>query len=1309
VGWATTALCLTVAAPDVAWVAQPPAVSIVVVLGDQTPLIFSSDRAAPPTLTVIEAAKRLRLDPRLARVSLRIVASDPFTDARLAQVAAATVVIVPGLEPPSMERLGPAIASVVKRGGHAYLVTDGDDAGAGPPGLTRDPALTAYAIAGGVDNWEAMLRRAVERHIDPRLDVPDPITLPDSGYWNPRSGRVTASFEAFLADVTSQSTGDPMRPWVGLVVGRAEVRSAQSRLALTLIDALDRRGFNVATVFAPSIEDAVRGFVLEGRAGPSLEALVLLIKGDVNPDRVVPLLTSIDVPVLNALSLQSTNRDGWEASAAGLSLNDRHSLMFWSELAGAIAPTVVATRERQHDRLFDVDYRGDEPIAERITRLVDRVAKQIDLRRTPVARKRLALIYYNTPPGHGHVEAEYLNVFASLTRMFERLRIEGYQTGDVPEDPEELRRLVMAHGLNASRESRGALAQTATAGRAVLLPITRYRAWFDQQPKSLRDAMIKTWGQPEAALDMVWFDGQNRKSFVFPVMQFGNILLAPQPPSGWDLDTGKAYTDLRQPPHHQYLAFYLWLQREFRAQAVVNVGAHGTHESLPGKDAGFTAADPSEIIVGDIPQVYPFVVAHVGDALRARRRGMATIISHMMPPYQRAVLNSELTLLVELVSDYGVARQTSEIGAAGILAEMNRRASTLGVLKDIEMAQLEDGDDVATLGRYLLDLGQRAAPYGLHTFGVSPTPEMRRSTAEAIVDFAGPLSAVERARQQAGFETAIEASATAELDSFIAALSGRYVPAGVGGIPLRKPASLPTGRNIFGFDPTRVPTPAAWEQGRQLAERYVAEYLERHGRYPSRTVFVGLWDSIRADGVTHAEILALLGVKPRWDDRGTVIGVEVIDRATLGRPRVDVTVVPAGRSDGLLIKLVDDGVSAVKGLDEPDNPLPRHMSDAAKRLTAQGVDAELAARIAAVRVFTAPLGASGTGLDNVIPASNTWNTEARVADVYFNRMGALYGQGFWGDQPMADALGTTVFRMAFEGVESAFHTYSGDSVAVLDHTSAYRHLGGALLAARQVNQTTPEAIIVNLEGGKATHESLDRFMGRELRTRYTNPEWVKSMLDEGHSGGGFVNEVVQRLFGFQVTAPEAVDGAKWQEIYATYVADRNQLGVVDRFRQGGNLLAYQALVDRMIVAVNKGYWSADATTVAHLNAVNRAVIAEAGVGCEADSCSSPEVVAQAQAIDRSLLQAGVRRLHQQQGLSPSTSTSGSDRFADAVWQTTQTPTIPLSPLGRRLSGAALLVMLAWTAGVAYRMRRSVTARSQLSLAARSLIKPADEG
>ncbi|WP_398305006.1 cobaltochelatase subunit CobN [Zoogloea sp.] len=1183
-------------------------------------VLFPGD---PAMQTAVNAVRQLRQDKALKDVRFRIVSSSSPGKDDIDALARADVGLIYNMGRELANTLEPAVASLRERKAHAYAVGAPYEEGEQRIGLTRDETLREYAQAGGADNYAAMIRLMLARDFDLPLKTVPPRPFPAIGIWAPGSGEVFDRFESFRDAYLRSHPDRSDRQWVGLVFNRVTAQAGSSLLLDAMIKAIEVRGFNVIPVFGYPSEIPAERFLLDDRGRARVVAIVgLALKMGNVPARTIPVMQHLDVPVINAISLYNQSREEWEASPLGLSLMERAWQLSGAEFAGAIAPTVVASKERLKDKETGIEYLTEMPIPERIDRLADRVRKWVSLRYELNSLKRVAVIYYNYPPGKENVGAAYLNVLPrSLWQILGRLEQEGYDTHGRPKSEDALFETLREHGTNIGNWAPGALEKLARSGQAVLMPVAEYRRWFDRQPAALREAMIKAWGEPEKSTVMLWRDPRGTPHFVFPAQRFGNLVFAAQPSRGWEGDPKKMYHDVALPPHHQYLAFYLWLQKGFKAHAMVHVGTHATHEWLSGKEVGFTAADPGEAMVADVPQLYPYIMDDIGEALQAKRRGMATIISHLTPPFDRATLNPELVSLRGLIDDFGVAAQKSESAAAARLGEINTLAGKLGILKDVGLSRLENAEQVEHLEHYLKEVSEQHAPFGLHTFGVAPSQALRQSTAAAILSLDRKLGDAERRRRQAELAALIESSAGAELDALVAGLAGRHVAAGPGNDPLRNPEALPTGRNLYGFDPSRLPTPGTWDQGRNLAEKFISDYRQRHGRFPDRVVF-NLWstEAMRHEGVTEAEILALLGVRPRWDERGRIDGVDVIPRSELGRPRVDVTIVPSGLyRDALpgLMQLLDEAVSQVKALPEDDNPVHANVERTRKLLEARGIPAPDAARLAAVRIFTEPSGAYGTGVDNVIQASNTWKDEKAIADVYFNRVGHLFGQGYWGERPGGAALAVDLFKMALKDAKAAVHSRASNVFGTLDNDDVFQYLGATAMAIRQVNGHTPETYILNLadgQGGK--HETLDKFMGREMRTRYTNPEWVKAMLKEGYGGARFIMKVTEHLWGWQVTVPEAVDGAKWQEMYETYVADRNALGVKDRFREAKNLLAYQAIVDKMLVAINKGYWQADVDVKAHLDKVNRELIAEAGVACNADSCSSEAITELARAQDK---------------------------------------------------------------------------------------------
>jgi cobaltochelatase CobN len=1190
------------------------------------------------SMTAIEAARQLRADPTLRGVRIHVYPSNEIRSRDLSGLERSRVVLVQTVGWTLAKAIAPELAKLRARGGRAFAVGSTWDNDIQALGFERDESLRAYMAAGGPGNVANMVRAALVKTGAWSGTVPPPQPLPELGALDVVTGQISASFDEYRRRYARYRPG---RPWIGLAFYRANAVSGQTTTLSELAIALEGRGFNVIAFFGYPPEAALERFGFDRDGRPALAAIgALSLKIGNNPRTLVPVLERLDAPVLNLITLSTQSRAQWEASPQGLDIMERAWQVAMAEYGGLVAPTVVASKERFVDPATGLEGLRETPIPERVARAADRLARWVELRQLRPADKRVAVIYYNYPPGKGNIGASYLNVLPrSLFNIVERLKAEGYRTDGAPPTEEALLVAIRDRGGNIGNWNPGVLEQRVRdglrEGTVQLLPVATYRRWLERDvPAALRRQMIEKWGEPEASDILVWRDAKGTPYFVFPAQRYGNVLLAPQPTRGWEQDVQKLYHEVSLPPHHQYLAFYLWLQKEWRAHAMVHVGTHATHEWHSGKEVGYTAADPGELFVGAVPQLYPYIVDDIGEGLQAKRRGMATIISHMTPPLDKASLNPELKQLVGAISDYKIAKEKSAATPAAMRADIAALARSQGLLKDLGIQEVDDAA-VEAIEHHIKDIEEKRSPFGLHTFGAAPAPEMRLATAEAVLSIESDIDEATRARRTAELVAAIERSAQAELDALVAGLAGRYVAAGPGNDPVRNPDSLPTGRNFYGFDPSRMPTRATWALGEKLATDLVNDFRRRKGDWPRRLVF-NLWgvESNRHEGVMEAQILALMGIRPVWNARGTVVGMEPIARAELGRPRVDVTIIPSGLYRDLfaqVMKRLDEAVTLARAQPEEDNRIRQHMAATTAELVARGVAPERAEQLAGVRLFSVPSGAYGTNLDKVIPLSNTWDKgkegEAKVASVYFMRMHHAFGQGLWGERA-ADVPGLAVdlFKGALRGAQGVIHSRSSNVYATLDNDDFYQYLGGTAMAIRQVNGSTPEVLVTNMSNPRRPQtETLEKYMGRELRARYLNPKWIEKMLAEGYAGARFASQVVEHLWGWTVTVPEAVGDEKWQQMYETWVADRHGLGIRDRFRAAGNLLAYQALVDRMLVAVNKGYWQADAQTVATLERVNRDVIAEAGVACWRDTCSSPEIVALAQAQDQRAMAAAMNQ------------------------------------------------------------------------------------
>lgn len=1108
-----------------------------------------------------------------------------------------------------VENLKPRLNEMIQNGVIIYAIGGSYNNDDEQFGLINDEKVNSYHHEGGVENITQMFLYLLNRDCGENVEYREPHAIPQHGYYLRDGNRVVASFEEYRKLYKARPG-----PWIGIPFFKTNLDSGEMQVVDAIIAKLEKEGMNVLPVFGFPSEVAVERFLMDSNGKARVQAVIgVSLKVGISPGRAIPIFSKLGVPIIDAITLMSQSREEWARSPVGLDIFERSSMVGLPELAGIIQPTVVASRENVFDKASGLEYITVEPIPERINRLVDRVKAWINLQQKKNINKHVALIYYNYPPGKQNIGASYLNVLPeSLYEILNRMKAEEYDIGNGEPDKNILHEEIIKYGRNIAKWAPAEIDKMAQSGRVVLLPVETYKKWFNELPSGFRKSVIKDWGEPDKSTIMTWRNKTGKPFFVLPGVRYGNILLTSQPSKAWEQAIQKAYHNPNIAPHHQYVAFYLWMKKEFKVDAVAHIGTHGTHEWLGGKEVGFTAEDDPEVLIQDVPNIYPYIVDDVGEGIQAKRRGMAVVIDYMTPPFDKAGMNRDLKELTVLISEYNNAREKSPQLATSKLEEINRIVNKSGMLTDLKLKTIRSVDDVETLDDYIRDISETATPFGLHTFGKSPAEKYIRSTAEAIVSIEKDLNNEEREKRISMLADAIKRSGPRELDSFINALNGKYIPAGTGNDPIKNPASLPTGKNFYSFDPAYIPSPDTYKTGADLAKELIENYRKRHGVYPDKLSYI-LWatECIRHEGVMEAQIMHLMGIRPKWDERGRVQGVEVISREELGRPRIDVTIVPSGLYRDvfpLLMNLLDNAVSMARDQNEQDNLVRINTLKTQKMLIKKGISVEMAKRMASVRIFTEPSGAYGPGLDTVIVASNSWSDEKKVIDVYFRRMGHMYGQGFWsekGNQGGED-LGDVLLKNALSGSKIAIHSRSTNTIGVLDTDDFYQYLGGTAMAIRAVDGKSPEVFVTNMTNPKkAMQETLEKNMGREMRSRYLNPEWIKEMMKEGYGGARFIDKVVEHLWGWQVTVPEAVDAAKWQEMYDTYVQDKNGLGIKNLFRQSKNMHAYQSLVARMLETVRKSYWKPEPAIQESLAREYAQTVREVGLACCDHTCNNP--------------------------------------------------------------------------------------------------------
>ncbi|MFC4467874.1 cobaltochelatase subunit CobN [Streptomyces xiangluensis] len=406
------------------------------------------------------------------------------------------------------------------------------------------------------------------------------------------------------------------------------------------------------------------------------------------------------------------------------------------------------------------------------------------------------------------------------------------------------------------------------------------------------------------------------------------------------------------------------------------------------------------------------------------------------------------------------------------------------------------------------------------------------------------------------------ARTTDEIDHILRALDGGYVPAGPSGSPTRGLVNvLPTGRNFYSVDPKAIPSRLSWEVGQSLADSLVQRYLQDTGEYP-QSVGLTVWgtSAMRTQGDDIAEILALLGCRPVWDDASRrVTGFEVVPVEELGRPRIDVTVRISGFfRDAFphVVGLIDDAVRAVAELDEPaeSNFVRAHADED----TAEHGDR----RRATARIFGSKPGAYGAGLLPLIDARN-WRSDADLAEVYAVWGGYAYGRGLEGRAARGDM--ETAFRriaVAAKNVDTREHD-------LVDADDYFQYHGGMVAMVRHLTGASPEAYV----GDSATPDQVKtRTLGEEthrvFRARVVNPRWMAAMRRHGYKGAFEMAATVDYLFGYDATAG-VVDDWMYEKLASEYVfSPENQ-----DFMRKSNPWALRGITERLLEAADRGLWA----------------------------------------------------------------------------------------------------------------------------------------
>ncbi|RJS49965.1 MAG: hypothetical protein CIT03_00485 [Methanobacterium sp.] len=1207
----------------------------------------------------------------------------------------------------------------------------------------------------------------------------EPVLVKKYGLY--RDGNMYYDLEDYLQFI------DPEKPTVGIIAWMAITWEKSDTIMLNrLIEEMESRGINAMVLIAqgnpvdgtPTL-NGINQYFLDSDKKSRVDGIITISSFSLGGQRaaeVEKIIRDNDILVFRALSM-AEDEETWWISDLGMDWVSLTSQVVLPEVQGQILTMAVGAKKTTIDPLSGLQMEWNIPIDERVEMFADRIAAWINLRYTSNADKKVALIYYNYPPGKNNLAgASYLDGLESIMEIIKILNDDGYYMPGQPLNSEELLELMLTQGLNVANWAPGVLEEVSK--HTALWDVASYMEWYNQLPELARKEMeegpfgyiealfkdtsdlqnpklqsaLKKWHDslrttiddlqiPSATQAKIYvenayialksiMEGQNDWAafytaknnflnlnvpglcgwgpapgnvmtvnrngthyFVIPGIFIGNVFVGPQPLRGWEANTDMLYHSQIVPPHHQYLAWYAFLQEEFAADAMIHLGRHGTYEWLPRKESALSGSDYPDICIGNTPSLYIYIMDGVGEVIHAKRRGLAVTISHLTPPLQVTEVYGDLADLKTFIEQYQTASPEQKDLIAILIRE---KAIEMHLGSIIGNLDLPSDELVEKIEDYIRELENTMMPLGLHIFGREWTQDqveiLAKSMAtiprinigsnifisliQATKNLETPIGTLishayagktfdqllveleaELQRELTGIEKNalllitndvqnIKASPSREKEMLLKGLNGEFIPPTTGNDPLRNPASIPTGGNLYGLDPTKLPSYSAWLIGSKMADDALKSYTET-----PEQLGVVIWatETQNDSGATIAFVLKLMGLEPIYGFGQAVNGVKIIPLEQLGRPRVDVLMTTSGifretfpqlgilldRSSRVALaasyntlmtsfeqetpenktklqNALNSAVESIKaaGMFIPGNDpldqnfIAQHWLADTKELLKLGLSEDIAGREAISRLFAPSLGNYGTRLPEAVQLSWTWEEREQLGQLYIDSMKYAYREDDWGsDQSL-------VFTYRLKDVEGLYHSRSTNLYGVLDVDHNFEFLGGFRLAVETVSGRVPLMFILNQRNpSNARVEALSLFMGREMHSRYFNPEWIKGMMNNGYAGANHISEnFVSNLWGWNVMSPESVESWMWEETRDIYLNDKYNIGVTEWLSTGRNSFSMISISSTLLTAIHEGYWDADEATTQDIVRQWSQLIHQHGVTCDHHVCGDVAMV-----------------------------------------------------------------------------------------------------
>ena len=1026
----------------------------------------------------------------------------------------------------------------------------------------------------GKENLKGLLLFMAREYGGARIkNVPLPRKTLDFGIWWPDKG-----FFSELAELQKEVKWDRTKPTIGVFIYSDMHLEDCAPAVREFITTVGDRA-NIIPVFS-KVEynlEAISQYFFSGGT-PAIDLMVNMqyfrLHGGPyggTPEPTYDLLQRLNVPILIGFHLYTTEIEEWRKSTKVNPLEVVLGTVL-PELDGCIEPLMVSGLvSLGRDEFITAEVKECRAIPERVDKLANRILRWVNLREKSNEDKKIALVLYDYPPGEANIgTAGYLDSLASLEIFLQKLAANGYRV-EMP--PGKLLDFLLSHGVVNSPRFRDSYPE-------ISVDTGEYLEWYSELPREVRQELQRHWGPPPGE---IMAEGDR---LLIPGIILGNVFVGLQPSRGVHEDPQKAYHDKDLPPHHQYICFYKWLQKEFKADALIHWGMHGTLEFTKGKEIALSETCYPDILIGNIPHLYYYWMGNTSESTIAKRRGYAVTVSHASPPTTCSDLYGAYLELEDLVAEHDKAEDRDKERLRELISE---KVSELNL----------NAPDIEALNLLLYRMKRRLIPKGLHVIDQKLEDESLVSYLTSVLRLGREIPSLHRIlterRGRSWEELAKDPKLAEEVEeeawhlvaellegnevdipeetkryilelrgridqsdesgALFKALSGEYLLPNLGGDPIRTPGVFPAGRNMYEFDPRLIPTHTALRVGEETASSVLNKFYGKYGRYPESLGLV-LWgfETVKTGGNTIAQILSYLGVRLVSKASPWFKDLELIPLEELGRPRVDVVITICGIFRDLFgthIDLLNKAIELAAGAEEPPerNYIRKHYLETRDKF----------GELAKARIFGPSESEYATSMRTLVESSN-WSDEKELAASYDDSMSHAY----WGGRTIR---APELFQDLASQIEVISQERDNTEYEFTDLDHYYEFFGGLARSVREKRGEYPEQWVVDTTKETLEIEDVEKVIDRATRTRTLNPKWIDGMLNHDFHGAQKVAQRVEYLLGLQATTGRVKEWL-FHQAAQTLLFDEE----MRRRLTENNRYAALDLAERMLEAHDRGYW-----------------------------------------------------------------------------------------------------------------------------------------